>query len=466
MPDSETNRIFRDNFKEIVPPFKAEDALAEAQRCLYCYDAPCIQACPTHIDVPRFIKQIASRNVDGSGRTILEANAMGHSCARVCPVEVLCEGACVYHDWQDKPISIARLQRFATDHVHATGPAPILAGPDNGRRVAVIGAGPAGLSCGTYLRRLGYAVTVYERDRLPGGLNTFGVAEYKMSMRTSLQEVRMLLDLGAKLVSGKEIGKDIKASDLLEGFDAVFVGVGLGSTRRLGIPGEDLRGVWEALSFIRWVKARRLAPLGRSETTIVIGAGNTSIDAATQSKRIGARRVVMAYRRGPAAMGAYGFELDLAKSDGTEFLWNAQPARILGKKKVEGMQFLKTRTKGGKLTPIPGSKFIVNCDRVIKAIGQTKLTAIAEGLGLRLRHDGRIAVDAQSLASSNPKVFAGGDAINGGKEVVNAAADGKRAAWNIHQRLSGDTRPPKGHEYWISTIDGRQVAPIPERHGK
>ena len=203
-------KLYQEKFKEIVPPMKPEAARVEADRCLYCYDAPCVTACPTHIDVPRFIKQLASGNPTGSGKTILEANALGHSCARVCPVEVLCEGACVYHDWQEKPISIAALQRHATDHIHKSASFPFKPAPDNGMKVAVIGAGPSGLSAATYLRRMGYPVTIFEKRKLPGGLHTFGVAEYKMDQRTSLEEVKMLFRLGAGVVMGQEIVKHIK----------------------------------------------------------------------------------------------------------------------------------------------------------------------------------------------------------------------------------------------------------------
>jgi glutamate synthase (NADPH/NADH) small chain len=456
-------KLYKENFAEIVPPLKPEEARIEANRCLYCYDAPCIQACPTHIDIPRFIKQIASENLTGSAKTILEANAMGHSCARVCPVEVLCEGACVYHDWQEKPISIGALQRRATDHLHKEGLKPFRPGPDNGLRVAVVGGGPSGLSCAVYLRRLGYAVTLFEKRKLPGGLNTYGVAEYKMDQDTSLAETRMAFAMGVDVVMGKEVGKDIPAHSLLKDFQAVYIALGLGQTNALRVPGEDLPGVWDALGFIHWIKARNLRPLGRSAVTVVIGAGNTSIDAVTQSKRAGAGRVIMAYRRSQAEMGAYGFEHDLAKKDGAEFLWNAAPVRILGKKKVEGIEFQKTALRRGKLALVPGSKFKVPCDRVIKAIGQNKLSGVSQAFSLALHPDGRIKADPKTLATSNSRVFAGGDAVNGGKEVVNAAADGKRAAWGIHRALQPGVQAPSGNEYWISTIDGRKVAPIPPR---
>jgi len=296
--DAATRKVFDERFKELHPALEPEEAAVEAHRCLYCYDAPCVTACPTHIDVPRFIKQISSDNLLGSAKTILEANALGHSCARACPVEVLCEGACVYHEWQERPISIAALQRRATDALNESGRQPFKPGPDNGRQVAVVGAGPAGVACATYLRRLGYGVTIYDRDKTPGGLNTFGIAEYKMTAKVSLDEIERALKLGIKLELGVEIGKDLSVDKLRSEYDALFVGIGLGDTNNLRVPGEDLKGVWDALSFIRCVKERDLKPLGKSACTIVIGAGNTSIDAVTQSKRAGAARVIMAYRRG------------------------------------------------------------------------------------------------------------------------------------------------------------------------
>ena len=456
--DASSQKIFLENFAEISPPLRPEEARIEANRCLYCYDAPCIQSCPTHINIPRFIKQIASENLVGSAKTILEANALGHSCARACPVEVLCEGACVYHDWQEKPIQIARLQRRATDFLHESGAVPFKPGPDNGRRVAVIGAGPAGLSAAAYLRRLGYPVVIFEKEKVLGGLNTNGIAEYKMNRKVSLDEVKRLFQLGADVKLGVEVGRDISPERLLQDFEAIFIGCGLGETQRLDIPGENLKGVWDALSFIRLIKEHKLESLGKSATTVVIGAGNTAIDAVTQSKRIGTPKVVMAYRRSAAEMGAYSFEYDLAKSDGAEFLWNAQPVRILGKNKVEGIEFQRTQIVGKKLKIVPRSKFTLSCDRVIKAIGQMKSSGLAKAFDLKLEADGRLWVEPATLQSSHPKIFAGGDAINGGKEVVNAAADGKRAAWAMDRFLRPEIPPTPENEYWISTLETRIAA--------
>jgi glutamate synthase (NADPH/NADH) small chain len=438
-----------DAFAELKGPMSREEARIESSRCLYCYDAPCVTACPTHIDVPRFIRQIAAADPLGSAETILEANALGHSCARVCPVEVLCEGACVYHDWQEKPIQIARLQRHATDAAFASGENPFMPGPDNGKRVAIVGAGPSGASCATYLRRLGFQVTIFEKRKLPGGLNTYGVAEYKMDQPTAVAEMKFLFKMGCSVVTGKEVGKDVPVADLLSDFDAVFVGIGLAETRSLGIPGEDLPGVVDALSFIERVKSKGGKGLPKSACTVVIGGGNTAIDGATQSVRTGTAKVVMAYRRGPEDLSAYDFELEHARKDGVQIITNAVPVRILGKRKVEGVEF-KDKTR-------------ISCDRVIKAIGQTKHFALAKAFGLAQHEDGRLKVNPATLATSKRNIFAGGDAINGGKEVVNAAADGKRAAWGIFRELLPGRPAPENNEYWISTIDGRKVAPITPR---
>ena len=440
MPASTAPKAWRDNLAELKKPLTREEARRESFRCLYCHDAPCVAACPTHIDVPRFIRQIASADLLGAGRTILEANPLGHSCARVCPVEVLCEGACVHEGWNEKPIDIARLQRHATDAVHAEGELPFAPGPANGLSVAVVGAGPAGVSAATYLRRLGFAVTLFEKRPLPGGLNTFGVAEYKMDRRTSLAELRLLFRLGCAVVTGRQVGKDLAAAKLLADFDAVFLGVGLARTRSLGIPGEDLPGVMDALSFIERVKAGQARGGGR---VVVIGGGNTAIDAATQSVRTGAARVTLAYRRAFKDMPAYDFEVALARTDGVSLMMNARPRRVLGRDKVEGVEF--ARTKGGGLLTL-------ECDRVIKAIGQEKERTLPQAFGVRLNDDGTIATDSDTMRTSRRRVFAGGDAVTGGKEVVNAAADGKRAAWAIHRALRPRAAAPEGSAYWIKTL--------------
>ncbi|MBI4052386.1 MAG: NAD(P)-dependent oxidoreductase [Elusimicrobia bacterium] len=432
------------NFSEIYPPMAPEEAAVEANRCLYCYDAPCIQACPTRINIPKFIKQIATKNALGSAKTILEANPMGHSCARVCPVDSLCEGACVYHAWHKKPIQIARLQRVATDYYYSGRTPLFYSATSNGKKVAMIGAGPASLSCAFYLAQLGYSITLFEKNPKPGGLNMYGIAEYKMTQETALKEVDLIRDLGVEIKTGVEVGKDYPVSRLDRDFDAVFVGVGLGSTASLGITGENLKGVLDALTFIRHIKTRQFSKISPGRVTVVIGAGNTAIDAVTQAKRSGTPRVLLAYRRSEKEMPAYEYEYEIAKQDGIEFLWNALPFRILGKTGVTGIEFLKTKTDSrGHLKTVLSSlprrqagKFRVSCDRVIVAIGQTKQIDLFEALKLELDASGRIRVDSETLQTNRPKFFAGGDAINGGREVVNAAADGKRAAAAIHRYLT------------------------------
>jgi dihydropyrimidine dehydrogenase (NAD+) subunit PreT len=389
------------NFADIAPPLTNDAALLEANKCLFCHDAPCTIACPTHIDVPAFIKKIASGNLRGSARVILHANPFGHSCARACPVEVLCEGACVLNERDEQPIKIALLQRHATDRVLEHKWKLFVAGPSTGKRVAIVGAGPAGLACARDLRCAGHAVTVFEAKPQPGGLNTYGIAEYKLKADVALAEVQDILDLGIELKTGVTVTSIEK---LLEEFDAVFVGIGLGSTKKLGIPGEELPGVIDALTFIEHLKthAYRETPVGRH--VVVIGAGNTAIDAVTQAKRLGAASATIVYRRGEADMSAYHYEYELAKKDGCAFRFNAAPQRIVGNGVVTGLELT-----GGETIP---------CDMIILAIGQGARTELK--------------------APSDPRVFTGGDCANGGAEIVNAAAEGVAAAKKIDEMLRGN----------------------------
>lgn len=406
-----------DPFAEIAPPLTRDAALAEAHRCLYCFDAPCTQACPTHIDVPAFIKKIASGNLTGSARVILGANPMGHSCARACPVEVLCEGACVMNARDEKPIPIALLQRHATDHALARGLTLFAPGPDTGRRVAIVGAGPAGLSCAQDLRRAGHAVTIFEAKPLPGGLNTYGIAEYKLKAPTALAEAQMILDLGVTLKTGVTVGADLTIERLLADFDAVFVAIGLGATRRLGIPGEDRPGVVDALTFIETLKTRPpdQVPVGRH--VAVIGAGNTAIDAVTQARRLGAATATIVYRRGEIDMPCYDYEYELALKDGCSFRFACVPLEIVG------TDLPRAAGRGGWTSAVTGLRVrtpegeeTIACDMVITALGQT-------------RRDLAIPDD--------PRVVTGGDCASGGAEIVNAAADGVAAARRIHALLGG-----------------------------
>jgi dihydropyrimidine dehydrogenase (NAD+) subunit PreT len=396
-----TERELAANFADIAPPLTGDAALLEANKCLFCHDAPCTIACPTHIDVPAFIKKIASGNMRGSARVILDANPFGHSCARACPVEVLCEGACVLNERDEQPIKIALLQRHATDYVLARKLKMFAPGPDTGYRVAIIGAGPAGLSCARDLRRAGHAVTVFEAKPQPGGLNTYGIAEYKLKADVALAEVQDILDLGVDLRSGVTV---TEVEPLLAEFDAVFVGIGLGKTKALGIPGEELPGVMDALTFIEHLKTHPYSETHVGERVVVIGAGNTAIDAVTQAKRLGARASTIVYRRGEAEMPCYHYEYELAKRDGCGFRFHVTPQRVVGNGKVAG---LEVRTASGSET--------IPCDMVIVAIGQGARTE------LRVPQD--------------PRVFSGGDYANGGAEIVNAAAEGVAAAKKIHERL-------------------------------
>jgi glutamate synthase (NADPH/NADH) small chain len=394
------------NFAEIAPPLTADAVLLEANTCLFCYDAPCTIACPTHIDVPAFIKKIATGNLRGAARVILDANPFGHSCARACPVEVLCEGACVLNERDEEPIRIALLQRHATDYVLDRNVRLFEPGPANGKRVAIVGAGPAGLSCARDLRRHGYAVTVFEAKDKPGGLNTYGIAEYKMTPAVALAEVQDILDLGIELKLGVAIGRDVPFDKLLADYDAVFIAIGLGRTKSLGIPGEDQMGVVDALTFIEQLKTRPYRETKVGRRVAVVGAGNTAIDAVTQAKRLGAEWATIVYRRGPADMSSFHYEQELAKTDGCEFRFHCRPTRILGNGQVTGLE-----------VETPQGTEVIACDMVITALGQETLGGF-------------------TLPTNNPKVFAGGDFMNGGAEIVNAAADGVQAAAKIHASLS------------------------------
>jgi dihydropyrimidine dehydrogenase (NAD+) subunit PreT len=399
-------------FADLHPPFDRQAAIPEANRCLYCFDAPCTTACPTHIDVPRFIKKIASGNLAGSARTILDANILGASCSRACPVDVLCEGACVLHRYNKQPIQIALRQRFAMDSLHASGaPLPFTPAADIGLSVALIGAGPASLACGAELRRRGIRATIYDARPLPGGLNTYGVAEYKLPLVESLREIEMLSQLGVEfrfdtLVDAQQL------ADLERDHDAIFLGIGLGAAHQLGIPGEDLPGVTNALDLIAGYKSGECTQV--PPRVVVIGAGNTAIDAAIAAVRLGATDVHIIYRRGPEQMSAFSFEYEHARLEGVKFLWNTQLTRIFCGETVQAVELTNSVT-----LPV---------DLLVLAIGQAAQIGVSDEVQ---REHGRIVVDRATGQTSNPKYFSGGDCTNGGREVVDAVADGKRAGIGI-----------------------------------
>jgi dihydropyrimidine dehydrogenase (NAD+) subunit PreT len=431
-------------FPELHPALDSQSAVAEANRCLYCFDAPCTVACPTHIDVPRFIKKIGTGNLRGSAATILDANILGLSCSRVCPVDVLCEGSCVMLRFNKKPIEIGRLQRFAMDAFY-DGPSrkPLAYGRATSRgseasvaRVACIGGGPASLSCAAELRRHGVPVTVFDNRPLPGGLNTYGVAEYKLRASDSLREVELVRGMGVEFRQAEVAGAGggaVSLDDLEKDFDFIFVGVGLGAMERLGVPGDQLPGVIDALRFIERYKTLADFNVGRS--VIVIGAGNTAIDAANAAVRLGARDVHIFYRRTETEMPAFPFEYDHSKVEGVRFHWLAQPVSVIEENgRAAAVQFVRTNLGEPDATgrrhaqPIPGSEFEVACDMVVPALGQSRLTGwLSQSRGIALQ-GGSIVVDRPTGRSSNPKYYAGGDCVNGGREVVDAVADGKRAA--------------------------------------
>ncbi|MBE2181763.1 MAG: NAD(P)-dependent oxidoreductase [Chthoniobacterales bacterium] len=429
------------NMAEIKPPYTPQEALIEANRCLFCFDAPCIMACPTGIDIPSFIKKIANGNLTGSARTILTSNVLGASCARVCPTEVLCEGACVVLDLEGDPVKIGRLQRHATDHVYENG-IEVLHAPaeKNGRSVAVLGAGPAGLGCAAELAQLGYGVTVFDKKPEGGGLNTYGIAYYKMRPEISIEEVRMIGRLGVEFRYDTAVGRDISVADLERDFDALFLGLGLGGANRLGIPGEDLPEVVDALDFIEWIRTRPLQDVPVGRRVAVLGCGNTAIDAVTQSKRLGADTSTIIYRRGEEDMPAYHFEYDLAKADGAGFLFHTIPLEVLGENgHVKALRLAKTEVRDGKVSVVPGSEWIEPFDLILKAVGQEKQTELFTSLfpGLKLDRKGRVEHDPATMQTSLPKLFVGGDCANGGREVVNAVAEGRKAARGIHAMLGG-----------------------------
>ena len=439
MAESQPNRNL-ELFPDLHPALDRRSAVTEANRCLNCFDAPCMAACPTHIDVPGFIKRIGSGNLRGSARVILASNVLGMSCSRACPVEVLCEGACVMNRSNEKPIAIGRLQRHAMetffDRAEATGNWGETLPPAHRKtKVACVGGGPASLSCAAALRRQGYHVSVFDNRPLPGGLSTYGIAEYKLRVADSLREVQMVRAMGVEFHCA-DVGADVSLDELERRYDVVFLGLGLGAMQRLGIPGEHLPGVIDALRFIESYKTGE--DPGTTARVVVIGGGNTAIDAAVAARRLGAEEVHLFYRRTRPEMPAFAHEYEHATSEGVVFHWRAQPVSIIeGKGRAAGVKFVQTRLgppdESGRRNaePIHGSDFTFLCELVIPALGQTKLVEqLTRTRGIDLER-GSVRVDRQTGRTSNPRYFAGGDCVNGGREIVDAVADGTRAAMAI-----------------------------------
>jgi len=426
------------------PLYTDAEARAEADRCLYCTDAPCIKACPTSIDIPTFIKKIASGNTRGSAKTIFEQNLLGYSCARVCPVEVLCVGACVYTGWGRDPIQIGRLQRYATETATRPGQSPLLVPKKitSKKKIACIGAGPASLAFAGYLALEGHDAVIFEKRKVAGGLNTTGIAPYKLHADDAVHEVEWVKDLGVDVLVGVEVAHEdgagkISAKKLLETYDAVFIGVGLGADTKLGIPGEDGPGVYGATAWIEQMKlemskAKREEIAGKR--VIVVGGGNTAIDVARESSQLGAADVAMVYRRAKNEMSGYAHEMEGARDESVRFVGHVQPVAFVrdASGKLTALRVAKTDENA---KPIAGTEHDLLCDMVALAIGQSKLRDIAKELtGVVLDGKGCVVADAATCQTGNPKVFAGGDCINGGKEVVNAVADGRNAARTLLAR--------------------------------
>jgi dihydropyrimidine dehydrogenase (NAD+) subunit PreT len=434
------------NFQEVERALTNQEALEESNRCLYCYDAPCIKACPTGIDIPTFIKKIASGNLLGSAKTIMSSNPVGASCSRVCPTEELCEGACVLNH-STKPIMIGNLQRYATDWAIQNEQMLFEPGTPNGKSVAVVGGGPAGLSAARELARFGYEVTIFEAADKAGGLNTYGIVSFRLPQSISYWEVEQVKKLNVTIKTNTRVGKDVSVKDLLKDYDCLVLAAGMAHVPHLGIEGEHLEGIYDAIEFVKETKSGRLSKDFVGKRAVVIGAGNTAIDGATCSVRLGAENVKILYRRTEEEMTAYDFEYEFAKQDGIEFRWLTAPKRIIGNEygRVTGIECIKMNLgepdQDGRRRPYPveGSEYVIPVDAVIKAIGQTRHLELIEAL--ELQHDsGVVQVNKETYQTSNPKIFACGDVVfgkgNGDAMVVTAAQQGKLAAYSIHKQFT------------------------------
>ena len=444
-----TTDQYAENFSDIHPPFETYNAAqVEANRCLFCYDAPCIKSCPTGINVPKFIKQIVTDNIKGSAHTIFLSNIMGAGCSKVCPVEKLCEGSCVFNLMDEPPIPIAKLQRYSTEiamknnwqlfkrkKLGTSNNSP----SGDGGKVAIVGAGPAGLSCAHVLSREGIDVTIYEKESKGGGLMTYGIAAYKVTPQFCEDEVNYILSLGGiEIKYNQELGKDISLAALQKNYDAVYLGIGVGLARQLNIPGEDLGGVEDAIKFIYDLRDKGFSAIPVGDKVAVIGMGMTAIDAATQAKRLGAKEVTMLYRRTQDEMPCTQHELDIAMLDGCKIIWLAAPKELKGiNNKVTQiicsvMQLGEPDASGRRSPEETGETFTLEVDMVIKAAGQMPFEQLITDNGI-INNNGKIVIE--NCATNIKGVFAGGDAVNGGKEVVDAVQAGKEGAAAIMQYL-------------------------------
>ncbi len=429
------------------PLYTDGEAAAEASRCIYCVDAPCIEACPTGIDIPTFIRKIATDNVRGAARTILADNLLGYSCGRSCPVEVLCAGACVYNHWGRPAIEIGRLQRYATETALSRDPALLAKTrkPPTGKRIALVGAGPASLACAGHLALDGHEAVIFEKKSIPGGLNTLGIAPYKLQADDAMAEIQFVLGLGdielktgMSVVAGEPSGEgEISADSLLRDYDAVFVGLGLGPDRTLGVPGEEGPGVYGATWLIEQIKTNPEFSLEGVRRPVVVGGGNTAIDIARELAKLGLGEVTMVYRGAAEAMSGYAHEMEGARLDGVRLLERRQPVAI----ERDGAEL-----RGISVAPVVDGTAdaargeTLGCDLVALAIGQARLTDLAKAFdGVDLDERGRVLVDDATCRTGHPRVYAGGDCVNGGKEVVNAAQHGKLAARDITAVLAASS---------------------------
>ncbi|NHO32959.1 NAD(P)-dependent oxidoreductase [Acetobacter fallax] len=426
------------NFSDAHPPLTKEQAVVEAERCFFCYDAPCTEACPTGIDIPKFIRAIATGNMKGSARTILESNILGGSCARVCPTEILCEEKCVHNAREEgHPIRIGALQRHATDWQMDHGGQPFTRAPETGRRIAIVGAGPAGLACAHRLAMHGHDVMLIDAHAQPGGLNEYGVAAYKLADDFAQREVDFLMKIGGISFEGnRKLGQDFSLTELRRDYDAVFLSMGLAGVRAMGIEGEALDGVQDAVTFIEALRSRdkKAVPVGRQ--VVVIGGGNTAVDAAVQARRLGADDVTLVYRRGHEQMSATSSEREWAQTNGvTVRLWSSPSRMVTEDGVLAGVEFSRGKaTADGRATYDPKDTFIVPADMVLKAVGQLFVTDPISGESI-LVENGRIVVD-RSYRTTMEGVYAGGDCTVGEDLTVAAVRDGRDAAEAMHLALS------------------------------